>query len=118
MGLRDRAKRLEQEARDDLASFELLDSSRYYFVPGGELYMFCYDCIGENPPDWPEPPELLKKVCEARDPAVALEEVWSKAIADIFPFSREVLINERRLEPRSIVEGKGPYEQGTEDLCE
>jgi hypothetical protein len=118
MGLKDRARRLEQEARSALASFELIDGSVHYFTTGGELYLFCYDCIGKSPDEWPTPPTMLLKVLEARDPAAALQEVGSKAVGDIFPYDREVLINERRLEPRAIVEGEDPYEQVIEDLCE
>jgi hypothetical protein len=119
MGLKDRARRLEQEARGELKSFELLDGSRYYFVPGGELYLFCFACLeAGNPPSWPAPPELLLRVMEARDPAAALQQVWSKALDDIFPFDPEVIVNERRLEPRSLVVGRDPYDQVVEDLSE
>jgi hypothetical protein len=120
MGLRGWIKRLERDARGDLASFELWDGSRYYYDPmSPELYLFCYDCLGANPPGWPEPPEVLVKVCEARDPAAALEELWSEGVADLFPYDREALISERRLVPQALVEGQDPYDEDVlDDLSE
>ncbi len=121
MGAKDRARRLEQAIRSELSSFQLLNGRTYFYSQQsyGELYMFCYDCLeAGNPSDWPEPPELLVKVLEARDPAAALQQVWSKALDDIFPFDPEVIVNERRLEPRSLVVGRDPYDQVVEDLSE
>ena len=118
MGLRGWIKRLERDARGDLASLELLDGSRYYYAPVGELYLFSYDCLEANPRDWPGPPEVLVKVCEARDPAEALEQIMSPAIFDIFPYSKEIIVTDRRLEPRSIVAGRDRQHQAVEDLSE
>jgi hypothetical protein len=120
VGAKDRAKRLEQATRSDLSSFELSSGATYYHVASGELYLYCYDCIGKHPDSWPEVPELLRKVLEAKDPRVALEQVMSPAISDIFPYDAEVLVTERRLEPTSIVAGHDPSEAGQadEDLSE
>ncbi len=119
MGLRGWIKRLERDARGDLASFELLDGSRYYYDTASPVvFMHWYDCLGRNPPDWPEPPEVLKKLCEARDPAGALKDVVGEGTDDFFPYNKEILISERRLEPRSLVVGRDPYDQVVEDLSE
>jgi hypothetical protein len=119
VGLRNWAKRLERESRGDLDSFELLDGSRYYFPAGGEVYMHCWRCFEAGYPDnWPEPPEVLSKVLEARDPSEALQSIWTPAVGDIFPYDREALVNERKLVPRSLVEGEDPYERSPADLSE
>jgi hypothetical protein len=128
VGAKDRARRLEQAIRSELSSFQLRDGSRYYYSPGGELFLFCYDCLGAgNPPDWPEPPEVLVKLCEAKDVRVAFEAVMgakggastdSFAYDDIFPYSPEILVNERRLEPRSLIAGRDVHDQVVEDLSE
>jgi len=124
MALRNWLKKMERVARGDLPSFELLDGSRYYYAPSGELYIFCYDSVGKNPSDWPEPPEVLLKMCEARDPGAAFELIMGGnsstdyLYSDIFPFSQGILINERRLEPRSIVAGRDPYDREIDDLSE
>jgi hypothetical protein len=123
VGAKDRARRLEQAIRSELSSFELQDGRTYYASESyAEVYLHCFRCLeAGNPDSWPAPPELLLKVCEARDPAAALEEVGSKAIDDIFPFDPEIIVTERRLEPRSIVAGRDPYDQaslGCEDLSE
>jgi hypothetical protein len=114
---KDRARRLEREARGDLASFQLQDDSTYYYAPSGEVYLHCYACIGKSPHDWPEVPELLAKVLEAKNVAAALEQIMSPAVSDIFPFDRDVLVAERRLVPRSIVAGRD-LEEEVPDLSE
>ena len=122
MGLRNWLRRLERGASEELESFTLLDGSTYHYDPHRgyqELYLFCADCLkAGNPDSWPEPPELLLRVCEARDPAAALEQVWTPAVGDLFPFDRHVLVNERRLEPRSVVAGRDVRDQEVEDLSE
>ena len=125
MGLRGILRRLKLEARQDLPSFELLDGSRYYYAPSTELYLFCYDTIGKNPDAWPAPPEVLRKLCEAKEPAVAFAVIMGGdprtddyIYSDIFPFSPEIIIRERRLEPRSLVAGRDPYDRELDDLSE
>jgi hypothetical protein len=120
VGLRNWLKKLERDSKSDLDSFELMDGSRHYFAPGGEIYMYCWHCLeAGHPDDWPAPPETLRMVLEAKDPAAALESIWSPAVADIFPYSKQILIEERRLEPRSIVEGEDPYDvRVIDDLSE
>ena len=116
-------KKLEQSSSDVLSSFELLDGSRYFYAPGAAIFMHSYDCVGKNPHDWPEPPEVLGKLCEAKDMRVAFEAVMgggtdSFVYDDIFPYDPEVLVNERRLEPRSLIAGRAPYDQEVADLSE
>ena len=125
MGLRNWLRKLERAASGDLESFELLDGSRYYFdAAGPTLFMHCHDCIGAgNPTDWPEPPEVLLKLCEAKDVRVAFEAVMggstdSFTYDDIFPYDPETLVNERRLEPRSLIAGRDVHDQEVEDLSE
>ena len=122
MGLRGQLRRLRRAVRGELASFELLDGSRYYFDPlSGELFLHWCDCIrAGNPPDWPEPPEIVRKLCEAKDVRRALDEVAAggNGAFGTFVYDTEVLINERRLEPRSLVAGRDPYDQEVEDLSE
>ena len=120
MPLRSWIKRLERDARGNLASFELLDGSRYYFDPASAaLFLHWCDCIrAGNPPDWPQPPEIVRKLCEAKDVSRAFDEVEGGGTWSTFVYDREVLINERRLEPRSLVAGRDPYDQAVEDLSE
>jgi hypothetical protein len=77
MGIRTWIKRLERDARGEMGSFELLDGSRYYFDPlSGVLFLHWCACIrAGNPPEWPEPPEVVRKLCEAKDVRRALDEV-------------------------------------------
>jgi hypothetical protein len=122
-------KRLEHAARGDLESFELLDGSRYYFDPTSpDLFMHWIECgRAGNARNWPEPPEVVRKLTEAKDVAQAIEKVrgegWNCLVYD-----EEILINERRLEPRPLVTKRDPhsgewtpvdpYEQAVEDLSE
>ncbi len=118
-GLSGRARRLERDARSDLDSFELLDGSRYYFAISGELFLFCCSCLeAGSAHDWPEPPEMLLKVLEAKDPAAALVQIGAKELADVLPFDVQTIIDERRLVPCAIVPGEDPYERVTDDLSE
>jgi hypothetical protein len=127
--VRSKLRRLENAARGHLESFELLDGSRYYFDPTSwELFNHWYECIGaDSAHNWPEPPESVKKLCEAKDVAQAIEKVRSEGW-NCLVYDAEVLINERRLEPRGLVskynpetgehEVRDPYDQRVEDLSE
>jgi hypothetical protein len=130
MGLRSWVKRVEHAARGDLASFELLDGSRYYFDPASwVLFMHWYECLGERSAhNWPEPPEVIRKVCEAKYPQVALDAVMGQATWGTLVYDPEILVNERRLEPRGLVSSYDPlsgehrvgdpYDAPLEDLSE
>ena len=119
MGLRNWLKKLERDAGGEMESFQLRDGSFYYFPTDAELYMFCYDCLeAGSAHNWPEPPERLRMVLEAQDPEAALEAIGGKTYDDLFPFDPEILVTERRLEPRSLVVGRDPHDQAIEDLSE
>ena len=110
MGLKDWLKKLERSARSDMGSFVLLDGSTYYHSPEksyAALLVHCYDCLkAGNPQNWPEPPELLLRICEARDPGPALEEIMTPALEGVFPYSWEAIVTERKLVPVSVVVGR------------
>ncbi len=97
-------RRLERDARGGLDSFELLDGGRYHFDPPEvhkELFSHALDLqlgrVGE-------PPEIYRKICEAKDPAAVLERLAPDNPEHAFVnpaalYDREVLVNERRLVP-------------------
>ena len=118
MGLRDKLRRLEKDAREDTASFVLLDGSRYYYDPASpELFLHWYACLtAGNPERWPEPPEVCKKLTETRDPAAG--ERLINTAGRFFPYDPEVLATERRLVPVSLVAGRNVYDQEVEDLSD
>jgi hypothetical protein len=130
MGLRDKLRRLQKAAEGEIESFELLDGSRYYFdVTAPMMFMHFMDCLhAGSAHNWPEPPELLRKVCEAKDVEAALRKVGGGTFIDIAAYDRDVLIGERRLQPASFVSrydpkvGKhvpiDPYEAPGRDLSE
>jgi hypothetical protein len=119
MGLRGWLKRLERDSREDLESFVLMDGSRYYYDPASpELFVHCYEClIAGNPENWPEPPELCKKLTEARDPEAAAVQIVT-SLGNFIPYDPEILVTERRLEPVSLVAGRDANDQEVEDLSE
>jgi hypothetical protein len=99
-------RRLEAAARGNLDSFELLDGSRYYFdrlETFKELFLCGYDLQLGRGEKWAEPPEVYRKLCEARDPAAVLERLKPESAGAFVRvdemYDREALINERRLVP-------------------
>jgi len=130
MGLRSWVKRVERAARGNLASFELLDGSRFFYNPTSwTLFLHWYECaVQDTAHDWPPPPEVIQKLTEARDPEAALEQVLGTAVFGGMVYDPDVLITERRLEPHGLVSrydprlGKhvvlDPYESRVEDLSE
>jgi hypothetical protein len=104
VALRSRLRRVEKAARGDVGSFELLDGSRYYFDPASwDLFMHWIECgKAGNARNWPEPPEVVRKLTEAKDVGRAIEMVrgggWNALVYD-----EEALITERRLKPRPLV---------------
>jgi hypothetical protein len=123
-------KRLEHAAREDLASFELRDGSRYYFDPASaELFIHWCECIkAGSAHHWPEPPGIMRKLTQAKDVERAIELVRGEGSWDFIVYDIEVLVAERRLEPRGLVSrydpayGEhrvlNPYDYEPEDLCE
>jgi len=104
-------KKLERASREDLASFELLDGSRYYYDPTSwELFMHWHDCaVQDTAHAWPEAPEVIRKLCEAKDPEAALEQVMSTAGFGGTVYDPEVLIAERRFVPRGLISRYDPH---------
>ena len=105
MGLRGWIKRLERDASEELESFKLLDGSTYYYdrlETYKELFQHAYDVqLGEGD-KWPEPPEVYRKLCEARNPAAVLErfkpEDPHRAFVNLAElYDTDVLVHERRL---------------------
>ena len=109
MGLRGWLKRLERDAREDLASFVLEDSSRYYFDPAsGECFLHSMNCLraqGDCEP-YPEPPETVKAIARARDRRAALNQLYPNGSFGIFPYEPEALIERGQMVPRSLVAGR------------
>jgi hypothetical protein len=120
MGLRNWVKKLEHAARGHLVSFELLDGSRYLHNPQSpELFLHWTECLtAGNPDKWPEPPEAVRKVTEAKDPRAALESIRGGGTWGTFPYDPEALANERDIRPRSLIAGRDVYDQEVEDLSE
>src|SRR5918996_44883 len=117
MELRSWVKRLERDAREDLASFELVDGSTYYYdslETYKELFVHAYDVqVGKG--EWPEPPEVYRKMCGARDVAEVLEQLKpedpERSLVNLAAlYDTDVLVNERRLVPL--------YHAPVEDLSE
>jgi hypothetical protein len=98
-------RRLERDARGHLESFELLDGSTYYYdgmKTYKELFMHAYDVQLGDAHKWPEPPEVYRKMCEAKDPAAVLERFRPEDPERAFVngaelFDTDALVNQRRL---------------------
>ena len=111
-------RRLERDARGHLESFELLDGSTYYYdrlETYKELFLHAYDVQLGDADKWPEPPEIYRKMCEARCPAAVLERLKPEYLERAFVnlaelYDTNVLVNERRLVPL--------YHAPVEDLSE
>ena len=110
-------RRLERDARGHLESFELLNGSTFYYdrlETYGELFVHACDLqLGRG--EWPKPPELYRKMCEARDPAAVLEQFRPEELERAFVnvaelYDTDVLVYERHLVPI--------YHPEVEDLSE
>jgi hypothetical protein len=110
MGLRSWIKRLERDASEDLESFELLDSSTYYYdrlEAHKELFLYAYDFHTGRGVEWPKPPQIYRKMCQARDPVAVLErfrpEDPKRAFVNLAEhYDTDVLVRERRLVALSV----------------
>ena len=104
MGLRDKLRRLEDASRANLEHFELVDGSRYYYDAlevSKAVFLHNVECAkAGSTEDRPHPPEVLAKVCEARDPVGVLARLAppGTAFAEL-PYDQDALISERRLVP-------------------
>jgi hypothetical protein len=105
--LRTLLKNLKRDARGELESFVLEDGSRYYYdrlETYRELFLHAYDVQLGDADKWPEPPEIYRKICEARDPAAVLERLRPENSQGAFVnpaelYDTDALIRERRLVP-------------------
>lgn len=104
MALRDKLRRLEAAARGNMASFELLDGSKFYYdlaETGAELFLAAHDLyLGREP----EPPQIFKMICQAKDPEAVLRSLEPASLEHAFvnPWSmyeQFALLEERRLVP-------------------
>jgi hypothetical protein len=69
-----------------------------------ELFQHAYDVQLGDADKWPEPPEVYRRVCQARDPAAILErfrpEDPERAFVNLAElYDTDVFVNERRLVP-------------------
>jgi hypothetical protein len=99
--VKNKIRRLERAARGGLASFELEDGGLYWYDPEMflEVFHFYLECLASSAHDWPDPPEPVKMVLQARDVEAAIPQVFGAFL----PYDRETLVKERRLVPRSLV---------------
>jgi hypothetical protein len=105
VGLRGWMKRLERGAREDLESFELLDGTTYYYdqlETYKELFLHACDAQLGDSDKWAEPPEVYRKMGEARDPAAVLKRFKPEDPQRVFVnpaelYDADVLVRERRL---------------------
>jgi hypothetical protein len=104
--MKNKIRRLERAARGSLASFELLDGSTYWYDPEVflEVFHFYLECLASSAHDWPDPPEPVKMVLQAKDVEAAIPQVFGSFL----PFDRELLVKERRLVPRALVSSFDP----------
>jgi hypothetical protein len=107
MGLRDQLRRLKRDARGALESFVLLDGSRYYYDKSEvdkQLFIHTYYLqIGRRP----EPPEVLTKICQARNPAAVLERFRPERPEQAFVglaacYDIDALVKDRSLVPYEV----------------
>ena len=115
-------RRVENAARGNLASFELLGGGRYYYDPAStELILHIFDCLhaqGDGVP-FPEPPEVVRAIARARDREAALQQVTGDGgDMGLFPYETEALIERGEIVPRSLVEGRELGEGPLPDLSE
>jgi hypothetical protein len=98
---------LERNASEDFESFVLLDGSTYYYdrlETCKELFLHVCDVQLGDANKWPEPPEVYRKMCEAKDPEAVLERFEPEdperafvSLAELY--DTDVLVRERRLVP-------------------
>jgi hypothetical protein len=120
VGLKDALRRLRRDASKDLDSFKLRDGSTFYYdrlATHKELYLYAYDVQFGDADKWPEPPEVFRKMCEAKDPAAILERFKRSYddpehafvnVAELY--DTDVLVRERRLVPLLALEQVEPVE--------
>jgi hypothetical protein len=121
MGIRDQLRRLKHEMRGNMDFFILEDGTRYYFDPTStDLILHVFDCChaqAEGVP-FPEPPEIIKAIARAKDRRSALQQAVGSGTFGLFPYETEDLIQQGRITPRSLVEGRELGDGPVPDLSE
>ena len=113
MGLKGKLGKLQKAMRGNLESFELRDGSRYYFDPEEafvttfRFFTDCMDATWKREP-YPDPPQLLKMVVDAKDREEALSRVMNGG--SHLPLDRSALVERGELLPRSLIAGR-TYEE-------
>ncbi len=101
MGLRSWLKHIERDARGDLESFELTGGTTYYYdrlEAAKQLFLYCYDLELGDADKWPEPPEILRRICQAQDPSLVLARFEPKDFMNLPEIiDVDVLMRERCL---------------------
>ncbi len=105
MGLKGKLAALKKSMHGELDFFDLADGSRYYFDPNEKFFItfkFFTDCLhAEHKREtYPEPPELIKKVADAKDRCEALSRVMGET--SHLPLDAEALIVRGELVPRCL----------------
>jgi hypothetical protein len=100
---RHQLKQLERKAHLGVRSFRLRDGTRYYFYPervSAQLFTHSGACrrasfLGQ---ELPQPPEILKAICQAEDRRCAAELVLRGSFSSFY--DRQAVIEEGQLVPR------------------
>ncbi len=121
MALRDRLRRLEKTMRGQLASFELIDGSRYFFEPDAvwwQLFLHGSNCMEADYRSElrPKPPEILKAVAKAKDRRSAVERLYAPGSTPFTAYDHKSLVERGEFVPRSFLAGHG-YEESLEHFA-
>ena len=107
MGFKDGMKRIIRGQREGLESFVLRDGTTYYYdreQTAAEMFVYALDVELGRADDWDEPPEIFRKMLEAKDPARVLKWFMPKNPRSAFVdpamlFDLDALVEERKLVP-------------------
>ena len=109
MVLRDKLKRLERDARENLDWFSLEDGLRFYYDPAGpDVFLHSLACLaaqGEGKTTFPEPPPVVKAIARANDRAAAFSKVYDGGFM-VMPYDADALIERGEFVPVSLVAGR------------
>ncbi len=121
--VRNKLRRLERAARENLSTFALEDGNQYWYNPqqaGLELLFYSLECLelqGEGVP-FPEPPELIHAIARAQYRRSVLTELMGQPTVGFLPFEPEPFIERGELVYRSLVAGRELGDGPTSDLSE
>ena len=105
MGLKGKLNTLQRRMSGNLDFFELVDGRRHYFDPqeaSVATFKFFADCLRAEwkREPYPEPPELIKRVADAKDRGEALYRVMGGC--SHLPLDSEALVERGELVPRCL----------------